>query len=411
MLDQLLPPEVAGVATEPDVTVAGRRRPAYDSPGIRAGAFIIQPSATENAGYESNVLGTSNPRGSVLLQTQAALTASTDQSRGSASAAVSVNDMRYTDQPSQSHTDWTARLGGAYFLGRDTLAVQFAHMQLAQTLQDLDVSRFLNQALPIQIDDGRISYRSEFARTFLVPALEVSRYSFNSGLANGFVYAQDFRNRIVVQPSITAGYELAPRRSLVAVVRNAIASYSTALPGMAKRDYNDTTVLGGIDYDVSGILRLRALAGYEVRNFNASQYRAITGPVAEASVAWNVTGLTTLTGTVTRAIQDSSDTSTAAVTESTALLRVDHEYLRNVLLQANAGLAVDQYRNSGNQKLYTLGTGATYLVNRNMTLGGTYTFLRRDSGSNVNVNIAGDGPNLGGNYTDHRILFQLRLGL
>ena len=410
-IDQILPPDVAGIATEPDVTVIGRQRPAFDSLGVRAGAFMIRPSLTENAGYESNVLGTASPRGSAILQTQGAVSAATSQSRASADASVSFDDVRFTDQPSQSHTDWTARLGGAYSLGRDTLSVQFAHENLSQTLQDLDVSRSLNQALSFHIDDGRISYRSEFARSFVVPSLEVAGYSFNSGLVNGAVYRQDYRNRIVVQPSVTVGYELAPRRNVVAVVRNSTASYSSALPGFAKRDYNDTTVLAGLEYDISGIVRVRALAGYEIRNFRASQYKPITAPTAEASVAWNVTGLTTVTGTVTRSIQDTSDTLSAAATETAAVLRVDHEYLRNLLLQANATLAMDEYRGSVSQKLYSVGAGATYLLNRNMSAGGSYTFSRRDSSSNLNLNIAGLNQTTAGNYSDHRIVFQLRVGL
>ena len=410
-LDLLLPPDVAGLATEPDVTVVSRRRPEYDSPAIRLGAFRVRPSFAETAGYETNVLGTSRPKGSPVVTTFAGLAADTDQSRVNGSASLTVNDVRFTSQPSQDHTDWSAGFGGGYSLGRDVLAVNYSHQNLAETLQDLGVSRFLTRALPFRIDDGRVSYRAEFARTFLVPAVEVTNYAYDNVQASGVFYRQDYRDRLVVQPSLTAGYQLAPRRRVIAVVRDSVASYPTTLGGVPARDYNDVTVLGGVDYDVTGIFRVRALVGYQVRSFNSSQYKTIQAPVLEASATWNVTGLTTLTGSGSRAIVDSPDLTSAAVTETQGRLRVDHEYYRNVLLEANAGIAIDDYARSGSQTLYSAGVGATYLMNRNASIVGTYDFVRRESTSLSNLDIAGTGSTLGPSYSDHRILVQVKLRL
>ncbi len=441
-LDQFISPFIGGVGNEAGVTVLSRQRTDYESGGIRSGSFIIRPLLIESAGYQSNVLGTSRPRGSPVLETNGSLEVTSDVSRVGLTAALTVDDVRYFDQPRQSYTNWTARIGGSYEIGRDVASLQYSHLKLTQTLRDLDVPEGLQESLSYDIDAARLSYRANFSRLFLTPALDVAKYTFGSGSTTNNV-RQDFRNRVLVTPSIAVGYELAPRRNAIFVVRDSIASYSNQVAGQPKRDYNDFTVLAGFDYDATGLVRFRALVGYEVRTFNSSAFKTIQAPVAEASAIWTPTGLTTVTGSVIRRIQDSADESTSGYTETSARLRVDHEYLRNVLLQANAGVYYNEYNGGGNQTLYTIGAGATYLLNRNMGVTATYDFVARPSSgssgagqqfttsgqpfstvgqpfSTVGQPFGGTGSQFGpvgqrfgsdSGYVDNRILIQLRLSL
>ena len=441
LLDQFISPNIAGVGIEPGVTVQSRARPDYDSSGVRLGSFVLRPNLMESAGYESNVLGTSQARGSPVVRTNGEVTADSDMSDGTVSAGLTVDDMRYPDQQRASYTNWTARLGGSHEFGRDTLSAQYLHLNLNQTLLDLDVPQGLNQSLAYRIDLGRLSYRATFNRLAVTPTLEVSNYSFDNGTTGaGTVYQQDYRNRVLLSPSVSATYELAPRRNLVAVLRDSQAVYSRAPPGLTRRDYSDVSALGGASYDLTGLLTVRALVGYEVRSFNSAAYKTISAPVAELAVVWTPTGLTTVTGTVARHIQDSSDETTAGYTETSVGVRVDHEYRRNVLLQANAAFYQDDYRGGGNQSLYAVGTGATYLLNRNVSATVGYDFLARQSTNGAGTNLGatnatnnvlaainglgatgaqgvGTGAlgssvgSFGNSYTDHRILFQLRLRL
>lgn len=411
-LDQFLSPDIAGVANEAGVTVTARRRPDYESGGVRAGAFIIRPRLVEGVGYESNVLGTPRPRGSPVVDTDASLEVASDVSRVSVTAALTLNDVRFLDQPRQSYTNWTARLGGSYEIGRDLVSAEYAHLNLNQTVRDLDVPDRLDQSLTYRVDVGRLAYRATFNRLSLTPAVELSSYAYGSGTSASASFRQDYRDRLLVTPSLTAAYEFSPRRSAVLIVRNSTASYSNQAPGLPRRDYNDAAVLAGLDYDVTGLFRVRALAGYEVRSFDARQYKTIQSPVAELSATWTPTGLTTVTASIARRIQDSSDETTAGYTATFARLRVDHEYLRNVLLQANAGVYHNEYRGGGDQTLYALGAGATYLLNRNVGVSATYDFLARTSGSSGNNGSLGlTGRPRGDDFISNRALLQVRFSL
>jgi hypothetical protein len=410
ILDQYLAPNVYGTGAEPGVTVTSRQRPYLDYRSVRLGSVVIRPEVAEALGYDDNVLGTSKGRGSVLAQTTASLQAGTNWSRHGLTANVNANDYRYLDMPRQSYTNWSAGIGGTYDIGRDTVSLGYSHVSYAQNARGLDVPQ-LDRPIETQIDSVRVSYRASFNRFSVQPGVEVARYQFQNGTVNGQPYLQRDRDRTVVTPAVIATYELAPRRNLVAVLRDSQADYRTPLPGAPKRNYNDVAALAGLDYDVNGVIRFRLLGGYQYRSYSSPQFKTIASPVAEGSAIWTPTGLTTVTGTLSRRIQDSADETTVALTETAFVLSVDHEYLRNVLLNARAGVYLDDYaQNQGSQTLYAARLGATWLLNRNVRLAATYDFSTRQSSNNTNV-IFAQNQRLGGNYTDNTFLLQVRFGL
>ena len=222
-------------------------------------------------------------------------------------------------------------------------------------------------------------------------------------------YDQSYRNRVILTPGVIATYEFATRRSVVFVVKNSTGFFSIGTSFFPKRNFNDMSVLGGLDYDLNGLFRLRALAGYESRSFSSNTYQTISSPVAELSLIYIPTGLTTVTGTVNRRIQDSSDETTAATTSLLANLRVDHELRRNVLLTASIGILQNNYGlKSESQSQYTANFGATYLLNRYSALSGTYDYTTR-LGATAALNL--NGFSAAQNFDDHRLLIQFKFSL
>ena len=379
IVDQYLSTDIPGIAVEPGVTVLSRSRPQYDAVGIRLGEVTIRPQLLETVGFDDNPAGRSEHRGSAIIETNAQVQALYDHSDTTGFATLSVDDNEFLQQSAQSYTNWSAAVGGTHTFDRDVLTANYAHLNLNQTPAELDVPQ-LNSSLPYAVDTGTVSYRATFAHAFVQPQLDVSAYSYTNGSAGGVTYQQTYRNRTVVQPSVTLGYELAPRRDLVLVVRDAVSDYTQQVNGTPTRNYNDVSVLGGVDFADGGPFRYRLLVGYETRQFSSSQYKTISAPIVEAEVLWSPTGLTTVTGIVARHIQDSANDTTVGLTETSASLRVDHELLRNVLVQANGAYYVDDYsQGQGSQQLFTVGTGATWLLNRNLRLQTTYSFSRRTS--------------------------------
>jgi hypothetical protein len=169
--------------------------------------------------------------------------------------------------------------------------------------------------------------------------------------------------------------------------------------------------LGGIDYQASGIWRYRLLVGIETRTFDSSRFSTHTAPIVEGSVIWTPTGLTTVTGLVSRTIEDPASAGTGSYTYTRAGLVVDHEYLRNVLLQGRIGFEAAEYLNGGGtQTNITVGAGVKWLLNRNVRLSLDYLYTSQQGTA---TGVAGT-PAFGtfqGSFVRNVALLTLRLAL
>jgi hypothetical protein len=419
LLDQFFPLGVPGY-TEPGVTVASRLRPEYEAPGVQAGSFIIRPQVTESLGYNSNVLGTSRAKGSLDEETQASVGANSNWGRNSLGGLVSVDDHRYPSQSSQNRTDWTASVGGTYDFGRDQLALAATHISTHQLPTDLAAFP-TDQPLPFTLDNIHISYSSPFARITVMPYFDYTRLNFSSAIIDGISKSQGYRDSNSYQGGVRASYEFSPGRNAVVEVRGVGIDYPTATPGVALPGSNTLAVLGGLDYTASGVWRYRALVGYQQRSYAtlpsnaANQFKTRSSPIAEASVIWTPTELTSVTGRFLYTIEDPTEQSTQGYNYTSFHVIVDHEYLKNVLLRGYVGLQNADYVGvSYTETLYQIGGNVTWLLNRKVNLIFSYAFTDR-MGSNTipttTISSTGPVPISGGNYLQNIFLVQARFKL
>jgi hypothetical protein len=143
----------------------------------------------------------------------------------------------------------------------------------------------------------------------------------------------------------------------------------------------------------------------QYRQAASSAIASQTAGIAEAEVTWSPTGMTTLRAIASRGIEDAAQSGLSSFTYTSAQLTVDHEYLRNVLLNASATVRQATFNQTGGQQLgLSFGTGVTWLINRNLRLSLTYDFTDiRNSHLPVDT-VAGD-------YTRSLTLLTFRIGL
>ncbi len=396
ILEKYIPTNITGFDVNPGVTVISRLRPEYDAPGIRVGEVVFRPQVLESVGYDTAPVPGQNG-GSSLVISQAKVTADTQWSRNHLGVGASVYDVRYLSLPLQSYTNWNVGINGSYDIGRDTILAEYAHYNLNQLPTGVG-SVGLQQPQPYQSDEATIGYRSLHGPWTFVPTFRVDAIRY-SNLVNpdGTVQTGNASDRNVETASLETLYEVATQRSIVFVVRETSAQY---LNGQPRRNYNDLAVLAGLDFGAEGVFRYRALAGYEFRNYENAAYKSHAAPIVEGSVIWTATGLTTVTGSVIYRIEDANEDAFLGYQYTRLRLGIDHEYLRNVLLQGYISVENANYlQSSTHQTLYDAGIGVTWLLNRNVRLTASYDF------SYTQQNAA---P---GNYARNIMLLQLRFGL
>jgi len=367
LIEQYYPSGIPGYESWFSDAVLDRPRTEYDALGVRAGSFVIRPSFSESLGYDSNIYGASHPVGSALAETQAAVAASSDWSRDALDASVSVDQTQYLRHASASYTDWTAGLGGVLDIGRDRLTLAFAHLT-ATTVAGQIGTLSVGQPVTITFDSARASYEATFGRFTLEPALETDIFRFSNGPVGGGSEAGNNYNSF--SASLTGGYALAPGRNLVLVARGINADYPTRTPGVATPDYDDVSLVGGIDYRSGELFRYRATLGYEQRSYVNTTLSGSSAPLAELDVIWTPTRLTTVTGQVSRSLQNAISTvASNNYTYTTTRLVVDHEYFRNVLLQGYGAFQNADYQTHGEtQRVVSAGASVTWLLNREMSV-------------------------------------------
>ncbi|MGI4955796.1 MAG: outer membrane beta-barrel protein [Janthinobacterium lividum] len=423
-LEQYFPAGVPGYGNNPGVTVLSRSREEYVTSGIRVGGIILRPDAQQEIGYNDNVIGTTQAAGSPLVETRASLHADTDWARNSLSASVDVDNQVYTSLRNENLTNWSASMAGRYDLGRDSASLSYTHFNLNQSPSGIN-SYGLGTPIPFSVEDVRVSYTAPFGRFSLSPNFEATTYRFGSGIVSGNLVDQGFRNRVTLQGGVTARYELSTGRNLLVVVNDYTNNYTSTPTGQPTRDNTGVEALAGLEYSANGVFRYRILAGFENHVYRNSAYRSRNVPVAQGSVVWTPTGLTTVTATALRRIEESNDDTTGGFTFNTGQVVVDHEYLRNILLQGSGGVQYAQYeQGGGTQTIYTAGAGATWLINRNMRLTARYDFSSSSSSSVVGMvvpqigfttlgtGLVGvNGQFTSGRYTQNIYTLQLRVAL
>lgn len=404
-LDSYFPEGVPGSVNEPGVTVRSRMRSDYDPAGIKAGPFIIRPMLDETFGYDSNVVGGENAHGSTLIESNASASANTNFARDNVGVTVDVDDFRYPDRPRQSHTDYSGSVGGELDIGRDALNLSASHLSANQEPYDLGATGTfnaqLNKPLNFTDDDVRLSYVTSAGRFTFVPNVDYQLLRFAhgdfSGVPTGLesYYNQSLRDRNVLQGGGVVRYALQPQREVV-VVLNGSDNHYIRTGGQDSRNF---TILAGLDYLLSGSLTARALIGFQERFYSNAQNSNQGEPIAEADLVWTPTGLTTVTGRYSRTMEDATaDTFSGYVYDRVSLV-ADHEYLRNVLLQASVRYEHADYLNSAQtQSIYTAGAGVTWLLNRNLQLALSEEFSDHENGG------------VGQSFTRNVVLLHARVG-
>ena len=385
-------PSIPAFDTGPGTTVLTRAHPEFDSPGVSVGDFVVRPQLTESAGYNDNVLALNTPSGSGLFDTSASLGVNSNWSRDSLGALVTVDDTRYLQQPHQDQTAYTLSLGGSLDIGRDQATLAVTRQHQFEELGGIDV---FNSGVPIPYDvtDVRASYLTTFGRFSFRPALDFQTYRYSNYQTAGIQFLGTIDNLNSFQGSLTTEYELAPLRNLVLTVEGANIHYLASLAGAPARDSNGGSVLAGIDYSANSVFRYFFLVGYQVRSYTSAAFQSQQAPIVNAGVVWTPTGLTTISGSVNRQIADSTSQTQVGYTLTDGSLRIDHEYLRNVVVSGRVSVDNAVYNQVGLSQTYIgVGGSVNYLVNRNTTLSATYDFSRGPAPTTTNSVVVSNVP-------------------
>ena len=403
-----LPEGSPGFDTEAGVTVLSRRRELYETKATHIGSFTITPALDESFGYDSNVEGLPSGPGSAVLDTSGSLAVESDWDRNALSANVSVSDDRYFQLPGEDHTDWTASLGGYYTLGRGGLSLGYAH--LAEHELGTEFGALISTSpVAYDVNDYRASFDLNLARFTITPNVDIQQFAFGQARSGGGIVDDSYRNRRLLQGGVTTRFDLGGDRGLLLELQGVQTDYPHHPSGTADISSDGFLGLTGIDYQASGVFRYRLLAGLETRSFASSAYGSTITPIAEASVTWTPTGLTTITETLAREVDSPATAGIGDYVYTVNRLDIDHELRRNILLHGGFSYQVADYLGHGSQDAVTFSAGVTWLISKLVRVSADYRYSSTSNPNVVQQSSIGQRQGLSGNYNQNVFTIRLRL--
>jgi len=372
----------------PGQTVTSRPRPEYDPTGLRFGNFFWFPRAELDGSYNSNIFATTaRPTYDLITAFQPSFDLLSDFPRNALNLHGSSALQVYADHPAQNTQTGSVSVDGRLDVTAGSSLygnAQVAHPYISYGSPNSPG----NIAEPVTYWDyiARAGYMQGLRRFSYQVDVGVEAAQYNAApLVGGGVLPQSSQDTTISSAALRTSYELVPDYLGYIRVGGGLFNYWHATHNNSSTYRVDL----GLQILPRHIIYGAAYVGYLVQNYAQSSLPSTSAPDYGGRLVWNVTRLTTLTFTGLRAFNTGTPTvSGTAVSgpagtgylSSTITVNADHELLRNLLLNLNAGLENDSFQGiTRTDNVFTGGAGLRYLVNRNLFLGGSFSYNQRSS--------------------------------
>jgi hypothetical protein len=381
-------------------TVTNRRRPQYDAVGIRRGSFFIYPAMSVSGLYDSNIFATQTDRKQdfiVVLSPEFAIRSNWRRHQLNIGARADI--AHYKSHTKENYQDAVGLINGRYDISGNTYV--FAGGEFAYRHEDRGSPDDVGGKLPTKFWVAQMTLGGQhtFGRFTLRLSNQLRFLDYKDVPAAGVgLIDNDDRDRREWEGVLRLTYRLNPRIAVFGQITGDYIRYNDRIDSTGlQRDNTGVTGEAGVNIELTGRLVAELFAGWTRRTYRDPTLSTVTGPSGGASLTWTPTGLTTVTATLVRSIEESTQAGASSFFSTNFRLSVDHELRRNVLLNGYGSYQFDDYRGiSRHDEWIRAGLGATLLVNRNANLFGGYEFTRAIS------NFQAQG------FTRHLVILRIR---
>jgi hypothetical protein len=379
-----------------NISVQERPRPDYDPAGLHTGAFVILPKATLGVGYDDNIFATpNNQTDDTVFHGRFEAQARSTWSRHRLEFHGWFDRKQYVDHGNENTKDFLIGTSGQLDITRrDAVGggLSFAHLTEPRT----DPNSPTAAAKPIRYDQtsAYVSGVKEFNRLRLLGRFDYNKYDFKDD-ASLLAPDQDLRDRTVTTGVGRAEYALSPDTALFVEAAFNKRDYriTPALPN-PNRNSTGSEYSVGANFDIGALARGEVQVGYMSQDYDYAPFGTTHGGTFHGKVEWFPTQLVTVTFFGDRTIEDATSVGSSGFVSTRFGVRTDYELLRNLIVDGGLAHEDDDYRGiDRDDKRWTFGVGATWMMNRNVGIRVAYDHLDRDSG----------GINAGGDYKINRL--------
>lgn len=368
------------VPTVEDVRL--RSRPDYDALGIRMGSFTVYPSVVTSIGRDSNVFALPSDdgrkTGDTYYKFKPEVFAKSNWSTHALTIYASGEFVGYGDFDQYNNFSGVVGADGIVDVSRNfrigagtRFERQYEAFGTGESFAKFD------KPVGYDIYQGYLSANAQLQRLRVGVFGSVRRYDYDDVTQNGVLVDQHYRDHTTYEVATRVGYEISP--SMVAFVQASNDWRDYDHSNLSNTGFN---VVGGVELQLSRLVRGEAFAGYFWRNFQDASVRDRDGLLYGANVYWYVTPLMTLGATASRDVSETALGGSGSYTTDTIGVRADYELLRYLIVTGRLSYEHRAYNDvERTDNVVRSGVSVTYLVNRNVHLSADYTHT--DSSSNL----------------------------
>jgi hypothetical protein len=342
----------------------------FEPIGGRIGSFLLFPTFETRIEYDDNVLALAEDAvGDAEVTLRGAARLKSQWARHSLEMNAYIQQNFHARLTSEDAMEGGARVDTRLDASRNTSVRLIASVDsLAENRAEITAAANALEPTRFRRSDALLSIAHDFGRLRLTGDAEILVLDFDDVPArDGGVIRQDFRNSVYVRSAVTAALELSPR--VAALLRGQIdrLTFNDDPIDPFDRDTTGYAVEGGLRLEFDRILFGEARVGVLHREVDDPTGRGLTGVSFGANLTWLATPLTTVRLFADRQVEEGGSQLVSGNIRSQARLVVNHELLRNVTLEGQAGYAridtIGQINVTGQE--YNLMAEATWRLDRN----------------------------------------------
>lgn len=366
----------------------------YEPLGVKLGGFVLSPQLDIVNEYDSNIYRTdSNEKSDHILKIRPSVNLSSNWSRHAIDLSARGDIQLYSDNSSENRQDYAIDLAGRLDVLRDSFATtKFYNSKNTESRGDIET---IGQKDPVEyyLTGGFLGYEHKFNRFRVNASNDIKYYDYDNGksTATGATVLNNDRDRYQNTAELRFGYVINPNFEAFARGSYSVIDYDKKFDNNGlQRSSTGWDSTAGIRLDFTGKLTGEAEIGYMSRNYDDSSLTTIDGVTGRLGLKWYATGLTTLSADVGRDIGETTVIGQSGYISTNVGINIDHELLRNVLLNANFKYTNKDYKGSGSpgfpsrdEDIYHFGFNAKYLFTRNFFVTGGYQYENRDANISI----------------------------
>lgn len=370
-----------GMLEERALTVYEREREGYEPLGARLADQWVGFAGVE-AGYEynDNIYTTDTAKESDSILTLApTLRLRSDMPQHQLNLDAGWTSRRFMDNNSEDTDGYFIGGNGRYDLSSTSFA--FARLNAARLYEDRSSPNAVSGSEPTEYQryDATVGFAQTVLRLTYQGDVTWRRLDYSDVGSTGGTIDQDARDIDVIIGSGRVGWEWSEGFSTyVRGAYNDRSHFSTQ--GAFNRDSKGYDVGVGVLMSRPTVFSVDASIGLMGQEFEDSRFGTVTTPSLMLDAAYNITQLTSLTGGVTRSIEESTSVNTSSIVQTSASLALEQEIKYNLLGRVSLTYIWSDFQDIDREdEIMQAGIDVKYLFSRNFYLKPSLQYSERMS--------------------------------